>query len=75
MQYTKEPLAHSGGHLLSEGNAPDHALFDRLHVAPRNPGTAARTFADYSVTFVGQAVGIGDSVVPVAPGVQLTRLA
>ena len=60
---------------MSDGNAPAPALFDRLQVAPRNPGVAARSFADYAVTFDGQAVGIGDSVVPVAPGVQLTRLA
>jgi hypothetical protein len=74
MQYTKEPLAHSGGHLMSDGNAPAHGLFDRLQVAPRNPGIAVRSFADYAVTFDGQAVGIGDSVAPVGPGVQLTRL-
>jgi len=54
------------------GNAPAHALFDRLVVAPRAPGTPARDFAAYAVTFDGQALAVGDSV-EVASGVKLTR--
>jgi CRISPR-associated protein Csd2 len=57
------------------GNAPAHALFDRLQVSPKNLGTAARSFSDYAVTFDGQTVGVGDQSAPVAPGVQLIRLA
>ena len=57
------------------GNAPAHALFDRLQVKPLSPGLAARSFADYAVTFDGQSVPIGPQGVPVAPGVQITRFA
>ena len=57
------------------GNAPAHALFDRLQVKPLNPGVAARSFADYAVTFDGQAIPIDQQGVPVAPGVQITRFA
>lgn len=57
------------------GNARAHALFDRLQVKPLSPGVAARSFADYAVTFDGQAVAVGDLSAPVAPGVQLIRLA
>jgi CRISPR-associated protein Csd2 len=57
------------------GNAPAHALFDRLQVKPLNPGVAARDFADYAVTFDGQSVPIGQQGVPVAPGVQIHRFA
>lgn len=57
------------------GNAPAHALFDRLQVKPLNPGVAARSFADYAVTFDGEALAVGDVSAPVAPGVQLKRVA
>jgi CRISPR-associated protein Csd2 len=57
------------------GNAPAHALFDRLQVKPLTPGLAARSFSDYAVTFDGKTMGVGDQASPVAPGVQLTRLA
>jgi CRISPR-associated protein Csd2 len=57
------------------GNAPAHALFDRLQVKPLNPGVAARDFADYAVTFDGQSVPIGQQGVTVAPGVQINRFA
>ena len=57
------------------GNAPAHALFDRLQVKPLTPGLAARRFSDYAVTFDGKTMGVGDQASPVAPGVQLTRLA
>jgi hypothetical protein len=40
-----------------------------------NPGVAARSFADYAVTFDGQSVPIGQQGVPVAPGVQINRFA
>jgi len=32
------------------GNAPAHALFERVAVRPRNPATPARSFADFEVT-------------------------
>ena len=57
------------------GNAPAHALFDRLHVTPKNLGTAARSFSDYAVTFDGQTVVANGQSISVANGVQLTRLA
>lgn len=54
------------------GNAPAHALFDRLVVTPKAPGTPPRDFDAYAVTFDGQALAVGDSV-EVASGVKLTR--
>jgi CRISPR-associated protein Csd2 len=57
------------------GNAPAHALFDRLQVSPKNLGTAARSFSDYAVTFDGQTVVANGQSISVANGVQLTRLA
>jgi CRISPR-associated protein Csd2 len=57
------------------GNAPAHALFDRLQVKPLNPGVAARDFTDYAVTFDGHSVAIGQHGVPVAPGVEINRFA
>jgi len=56
------------------GNAPAHALFDRLVVAPTAPGTPARDFSAYTVTFDGQALEVG-ATVEAAPGVRLTRRA
>ena len=55
------------------GNAPAHALFDRLQVAPKEPGAVARSFDAYSVAFDGQSLAVGQSLQP-APGVTLTRL-
>lgn len=55
------------------GNAPAHALFDRLVVAPTAPGTPARDFSAYVVTFDGQPLAPG-ATVPAAQGVKLTRL-
>lgn len=57
------------------GNAPAHALFERLQIKPLNPGIAARSFADYQVTFDGQTVPPGSQGLSVAAGVQLRRLA
>lgn len=54
------------------GNAPAHALFDRLKVALKEEGAVARSFDAYAVTFDGQSVSAGQSVQP-APGVTLTR--
>ena len=56
------------------GNAPAHALFDRLVVTPTAPGTPARDFGAYSVTFDGQALTVGETV-DAAHGVRLTRRA
>ena len=54
------------------GNAPAHALFDRLQVTPKEPGAVARSFDAYSVAFDGQSLAVGQSIQP-APGVTLTR--
>lgn len=54
------------------GNAPSHALFDKLKVAQTNPGEVARSFDAYQVAFDGKALQVGESVTP-APGVTLTR--
>ncbi|MFZ3140553.1 type I-C CRISPR-associated protein Cas7/Csd2 [Polaromonas sp.] len=54
------------------GNAPAHALFDRLTVKPKEEGAVARSFDAYSVLFDDQSLSVGQSVQPV-PGVTLTR--
>ena len=54
------------------GNAPAHALFDRLQVKPVEAGAVARNFDAYSVLFDGQGLSVGQSVQPAA-GVTLTR--
>ncbi len=54
------------------GNAPAHALFDRLKVASKVEGDVARSFDAYSVAFDGQSLAVGQSIQP-APGVTLTR--
>ena len=54
------------------GNAPAHALFDRLKVEPKAAGDIARSFDAYAVAFDGQSLAVGQSVQP-APGVTLTR--
>jgi CRISPR-associated protein Csd2 len=54
------------------GNAPAHALFDRLKVEPKAEGEVARSFDAYSVAFDGQSLAVGQSVQP-TPGVTLTR--
>lgn len=54
------------------GNAPAHALFDRLQVKPKEEGAVVRSFDAYSVAFDGQSLAVGQSVQP-APGVTLTR--
>ena len=55
------------------GNAPAHALFERLQVQPKEAGAVARSFAAYAVTFDGQSLAVGQSLQPAA-GVTLTRL-
>ncbi len=54
------------------GNAPSHALFDKLKVAQTNPGEVARSFDAYEVAFDGKALQVGESVTPTS-GVTLTR--
>lgn len=54
------------------GNAPAHALFDRLQIIPKEQGAVARSFDAYSVVFDDEALAIGQSVQS-APGVTLTR--
>ena len=41
------------------GNAPAHALFDRLKVEPKAEGEVARNFDAYSVTFDSDTLDIG----------------
>ena len=55
------------------GNAPAHALFERLQVQPQEAGAVARSFDAYAVTFDGQSLAVGQSLQPAA-GVTLTRL-
>ena len=55
------------------GNAPAHALFERLTVTPREAGQVARSFGAYSVAFDGQGLEVGAQV-QAAPGVTLRRL-
>ena len=55
------------------GNAPAHALFDRLKVALREPGQVARSFDAYDVRFDGRSLAIGEQV-QAASGVTLHRL-
>ena len=54
------------------GNAPAHALFDRLKVKPTLEGQVIRSFDAYSVGFDGQNLAVGQSVQP-DPGVTLIR--
>ena len=55
------------------GNAPAHALFDRLKVKPLAEGAVTRSFDGYQVTFDGQAVEMGQQIAA-APGVTLQRM-
>ena len=59
-------------HACELGNAPSHAMFDRLKVAPKEEGAVARSFDAYSVAFDGQSLAVGKSIQPAA-GVTLTR--
>lgn len=62
-------------HASELGNAPAHALFDRISVARVGEGMdAARSFAQYAVTFDGMALGIGE-VIEAGQNVRLTRMA
>ena len=54
------------------GNAPAHALFDRLKVKQKEEGAVTRSFDGYEVTFDGQTVERGQQLAA-APGVTLTR--
>lgn len=54
------------------GNAPAHALFDRLKVKPHEEGGITRSFDGYSVNFDDHQVSVGQSL-QAAPGVTLTR--
>ena len=56
------------------GNAPAHALFDRLKVKPKEEGGVARSFDAYSVDFDGKPVALNEAIT-VAPGVTLMRKA
>ncbi len=54
------------------GNAPAHALFDRLSVARKEDVAIPRSFSDYTITFDAQPLAAGDTI-DVAKGVSLTR--
>jgi CRISPR-associated protein Csd2 len=54
------------------GNAPAHALFDRLKVKCSAEDEVIRGFEGYSVTFDGRSLDVGESIRPDA-GVTLTR--
>ena len=56
------------------GNAPAHALFDRLKVSPKQADAVARSFDAYSVQFDGAGVEVGQAV-KLVNGVTLTRKA
>jgi CRISPR-associated protein Csd2 len=43
------------------GNAPAHALFDRLQVQAKEPGAVARSFDAYAVAFDGQTVPLNQA--------------
>jgi len=45
------------------GNAPAHALFERVDVTPVDPGKPARAFADYRVTVDRDGLPAGVSIV------------
>ena len=54
------------------GNAPAHALFDRLQVKANEEGAVARSFDAYSVLFDNQGLSVGQTM-QAAAGVALTR--
>ncbi|MFM2055073.1 MAG: hypothetical protein RL456_3110 [Pseudomonadota bacterium] len=59
-------------HASELGNAPAHALFDRLTVERVDPESPARGFEAYEVKFDGRSLEPGASV-PAAQGVTLVR--
>lgn len=59
-------------HASELGNAPAHALFDRLTVT-RNGDDVARDFGAYSVLFDGQPVTVGEHKITNQPNVTLIR--
>ena len=54
------------------GNAPAHALFDRLTVEKQGDDVA-RDFGAYSVRFDGQPVAVGEHIIADLPNVTLIR--
>ena len=54
------------------GNAPAHALFDRLKIKANEEGAVARSFDAYSVLFDNQGLSVGQTM-QAAAGVALTR--
>ena len=55
------------------GNAPAHALFERLKITPRAADQVARSFDAYNVAFDGEGLAVGAEV-QAAPGVTLQRI-
>lgn len=60
-------------HQSELGNAPAHALFDRLTVE-RKGDDVARDFGAYSVLFDGQSVAVGEHAIADQPNVKLIRM-
>jgi CRISPR-associated protein Csd2 len=56
------------------GNAPAHALFDRLLVKSKEEDSVTRSFDAYSVAFDGKPVAVNEAITA-APGVTLMRKA
>ena len=55
------------------GNAPAHALFERLKITPCAADQVARSFDAYNVAFYGEGLAVGAEV-QAAPGVKLRRI-
>ena len=55
------------------GNAPAHALFERLKITPRAADQVARSFDAYNVAFDGEGLAVGAEV-QAAQGVTLRRI-
>lgn len=56
------------------GNAPAHALFERIRVKRKDGVEVPRGFDDYTVTFDGGSINVG-SKPPIGDGVTLLRMA
>jgi CRISPR-associated protein Csd2 len=63
-------------HSTALGNAPAHAMFDRVVVQRKSDSTGpARSFEDYVVTFDGKPLPPVDAVKELEKGIKLIRLA
>jgi CRISPR-associated protein Csd2 len=63
-------------HSSALGNAPAHALFDRLSIQRKASSSGpARSFGDYEVAFDGKELPPADSVKELEKGIKMIRLA